>query len=58
MDKCEDLESAQIDIYKRLRPSSPPTAEISASFFDNLFRNADYYDLSPVGRYKLNSRLT
>lgn len=57
MDKCEDLESAQIDIYKRLRPSSPPTAEISASFFDNLFRNPDYYDLSPVGRYKLNSRL-
>lgn len=57
MDRCEDLESAQIDIYKRLRPSSPPTAEISASFFDNLFRNPDYYDLSPVGRYKLNSRL-
>lgn len=57
MDKCEDLESAQIDIYKRLRPSSPPTPEISASFFDNLFRNPDYYDLSPVGRYKLNSRL-
>ena len=57
MDKCEDMESAQIDIYKRLRPSSPPTPEISASFFDNLFRNPDYYDLSPVGRYKLNSRL-
>jgi hypothetical protein len=45
MDKCEDLESAQVDIYKRLRPSSPPTPEISASFFDNLFRNPDYYDL-------------
>ena len=57
MDKCEDMESAQIDIYKRLRPSSPPTPEISSSFFDNLFRNPDYYDLSPVGRYKLNSRL-
>ena len=57
MDKCEDLESAQIDIYKRLRPSSPPTPEVSASFFDNLFRNPHYYDLSPVGRYKLNSRL-
>ena len=28
-----------------------------ASFFDNLFRNGDYYDLSPVGRYKLNQRL-
>lgn len=57
IDKCEDLETAQIDIYKRLRPSSPPTPEISASFFDNLFRNPDYYDLSPVGRYKLNARL-
>lgn len=57
MDKCEDTESAQVDIYRRLRPSSPPTPEISASFFDNLFRNPDYYDLSQVGRYKLNSRL-
>ena len=57
MDKCEDMESAQVDIYKRLRPSSPPTPEIASSFFDNLFRNPDYYDLSPVGRYKLNSRL-
>lgn len=57
MDKCEDMESAQIDIYRRLRPSSPPTPEIAANFFDNLFRNPDYYDLSPVGRYKLNSKL-
>ncbi|GAB1411045.1 DNA-directed RNA polymerase subunit beta [Desulfovibrionales bacterium] len=57
LDKSEDMESAQIDIYKRLRPSSPPTPEISATFFDNLFRNPDYYDLSPVGRYKLNARL-
>ncbi|MBQ5727872.1 MAG: DNA-directed RNA polymerase subunit beta, partial [Mailhella sp.] len=39
------------------RPSSPPTPEIAASYFDNLFRNADYYDLSAVGRYKLNLRL-
>ena len=57
LDKTEDMESAQIEIYRRLRPSSPPTPEIAATFFDNLFRNADYYDLSPVGRYKLNSRL-
>jgi len=56
-DKTSDLESAQIEIYKRLRPSSPPTPEIAASFFENLFRSADYYDLSSVGRYKLNSRL-
>ncbi|NCC25169.1 MAG: DNA-directed RNA polymerase subunit beta [Deltaproteobacteria bacterium] len=57
LDKTEDIESAQIDIYKRLRPSSPPTPEISSTFFDNLFRNPDYYDLSSVGRYKLNMRL-
>jgi DNA-directed RNA polymerase subunit beta len=58
LDRIVDKEKAQEEIYRRLRPSSPPTAEIAASFFDNLFRNADYYDLSPVGRYKLNQRLT
>jgi DNA-directed RNA polymerase subunit beta len=57
LDRTADKEKAQEEIYRRLRPSSPPTAEIAASFFDNLFRNADYYDLSPVGRYKLNQRL-
>jgi len=56
-DKTTDLASAQIEIYRRLRPSSPPTAEIAASFFENLFRNPDYYDLSTVGRYKLNTRM-
>ena len=56
-DRIADQEKAQEEIYRRLRPSSPPTAEIAASFFDNLFRNPDYYDLSPVGRYKLNQRL-
>ncbi len=58
LDKTIDLETAQIEIYRRLRPSSPPTPEIAASFFENLFRNPDYYDLSSVGRYKLNVRLT
>ncbi len=57
LDKTRDMLEAQVEIYKRLRPSSPPTPEIASSFFDNLFRNPDYYDLSPVGRYKLNSRL-
>ncbi len=56
-DKTDTIESAQIEIYRRLRPSSPPTPEIAASFFENLFRNVDYYDLSDVGRYKINSRL-
>ena len=50
-DKTPTMEKAQEEIYRRLRPSSPPTPEIAASFFDNLFRNGDYYDLSPVGRY-------
>lgn len=57
LDKTTDSESAQIEIYRRLRPSSPPTPEVAASFFDNIFRNPDYYDLSLVGRYKLNLRL-
>lgn len=46
-DKTPTMEKAQEEIYRRLRPSSPPTPEIAASFFDNLFRNGDYYDLSP-----------
>ncbi|MCL1890281.1 MAG: DNA-directed RNA polymerase subunit beta, partial [Desulfovibrionaceae bacterium] len=58
LDKIQDTDGAQVEIYRRLRPSSPPTAEIAASFFNNIFRNPDYYDLSPVGRYKLNQRLS
>ncbi|MBU1002986.1 MAG: DNA-directed RNA polymerase subunit beta [Proteobacteria bacterium] len=57
LDKTIDTATAQIEIYRRLRPSSPPTPEIASTFFENLFRNPDYYDLSGVGRYKLNSRL-
>jgi len=57
LDHMEDTQKAQEEIYRRLRPSSPPTPEIAASFFDNLFRNEMYYDLSLVGRYKLTQRL-
>ncbi len=56
-DRAPDEVKAQEEIYRRLRPSSPPTPDIAASFFANIFRNIDYYDLSPVGRYKLNQRL-
>ena len=56
-DKVENTTKAQEEIYRRLRPSSPPTPEIATNFFGNIFRNLDYYDLSPVGRYKLNQRL-
>ncbi len=57
LDKTTDKLSAQIEIYRRLRPSSPPTPEVAESFFENIFYNPEYYDLSMVGRYKLNKRL-
>ena len=57
LDKTTTKEDAQLEIYKRLRPSSPPTAEVFSTYFDNIFRNPDYYDLSVVGRYKINQRL-
>ncbi|BCO09978.1 DNA-directed RNA polymerase subunit beta [Desulfolithobacter dissulfuricans] len=57
MDKVQDTEQAQIEIYRRLRPSSPPTPEVAATFFENLFFNPSTYDLSEVGRYKINSKL-
>jgi DNA-directed RNA polymerase subunit beta len=49
--------NAQIEIYRRLRPSNPATVEISKNFFNNLFFKTDYYDLSRVGRLKLNRKL-
>ncbi len=49
--------NAQIEIYRRLRPSNPATVEISKTFFNNLFFRTEYYDLSRVGRLKLNRKL-
>jgi len=57
LDKAKTTEEALIEIYRRLRPSSPPTREIAESFFNNLFFNQDLYDLSEVGRYKINAKL-
>ena len=57
IDKTTDQQSAQVEIYRRLRPSSPPTPDVAKTFFENIFSNPDYYDLSIVGRYKLNKRL-
>ncbi|MFV0436987.1 MAG: DNA-directed RNA polymerase subunit beta [Desulfopila sp.] len=57
VDKVASSEDALLEIYRRLRPSSPPTVEVAQGFFDNLFFNADLYDLSEVGRYKINARL-
>ncbi len=57
LDKVGSSEEALLEIYRRLRPSSPPTLEVAQTFFDNLFFNQDLYDLSEVGRYKINARL-
>ncbi len=57
VDKVEDAGDAIIDIYRRLRPGDPPTVETATQFFNDLFFNPDKYDLSPVGRLKLNHKL-
>jgi DNA-directed RNA polymerase subunit beta len=54
VDKISSPEEALIEIYKRMRPGDPPTIEAAKQLFDNLFFNADRYDLSRVGRLKLN----
>ncbi len=53
----KESERALIDIYKRLRPGDPPTIETAIGLFYNLFFNPDRYDLSKVGRMKLNHKL-
>jgi DNA-directed RNA polymerase subunit beta len=51
---CED---SLIEIYRRLRPGDPPRPETATSTFKNLFFNSDRYDLSDIGRYKINHKL-
>jgi DNA-directed RNA polymerase subunit beta len=53
----KESERALIDIYKRLRPGDPPTIETAIGLFYNLFFNAERYDLSKVGRMKLNHKI-
>ncbi len=50
-------EEALVDIYRVMRPGEPPTLESSHALFESLFFNSDRYDLSSVGRVKMNSRL-
>ncbi len=57
LDKVETAQEAVLDLYRKIRPSTPPTLEVAQTFFDNLFFNPEHYDLSPVGRLKLNLRL-
>jgi len=57
-DKNNNKEDAITEIYKVLRPGEPPTLEIATQIFNNLFFSSDRYDLSDVGRVKMNSRLS
>ena len=56
-DKNNTKDEAISEIYKMLRPGEPPTIEIATQIFNNLFFSSDRYDLSDVGRVKMNSRL-
>ncbi|WP_438026903.1 DNA-directed RNA polymerase subunit beta [Sorangium sp. So ce233] len=53
-DKVKTMEDSILEIYRRLRPGGPPTLETAKTLFHNLFFNAERYDLSKVGRLKLN----
>ncbi len=56
-DKCTDRSQALQDIYRVLRPGEPPNPETAEALFENLFFNSERYDLSAVGRVKMNMRL-
>ncbi len=56
-DKNATREEALIDIYRVMRPGEPPTLESAEGLFNGLFFSLERYDLSPVGRVKMNSRL-
>ena len=56
-DKNKNRNDAVNEIYKILRPGEPPTIEAADKLFRSLFFDRERYDLSPVGRLKINSRL-
>ena len=57
VDKNSSREEALIDIYRVMRPGEPPTLETAEALFTGLFFDSERYDLSAVGRVKMNSRL-
>jgi len=56
-DKVSTQDGALIEIYKKLRPGEPPTIHSARDLFNGLFFDPKRYDLSPVGRLKINKRL-
>ena len=57
IDKNTTREDALFDIYRVMRPGEPPTAEAAEAMFNSLFFDSERYDLSSVGRVKMNMRL-
>ncbi len=55
-DHVSTVNEALMEICARLRPGDPPTLETATAFFENLFFNPERYDLSPVGRLKINHK--
>ncbi|KAA0970969.1 DNA-directed RNA polymerase subunit beta [Aureimonas fodinaquatilis] len=56
-DKNETRQDALFDIYRVMRPGEPPTIETAEAMFHSLFFDSERYDLSAVGRVKMNMRL-
>src|SRR5205085_8105385 len=56
-DLAPTRDDALIEIYKRARPGEPPSVESARAYFENAFFNPKRYDLTRVGRYKLNRKL-
>src|ERR687891_48620 len=56
-ERCANREEALLDIYRVLRPGEPPNLDTAENLFQGLFFDPERYDLSPVGRVKLNARL-
>ncbi|MCK5219722.1 DNA-directed RNA polymerase subunit beta, partial [bacterium] len=56
-DNSRSKNEALIEIYRKMRPGDPPTVESASALLDGLFFNPKRYNLSKVGRYKLNKRL-
>ena len=57
VDKNESRQDALFDIYRVMRPGEPPTMETAEAMFQSLFFDSERYDLSAVGRVKMNMRL-
>jgi DNA-directed RNA polymerase subunit beta len=57
LDKVTTKEDALIEIYRLMRPGNPATPEVAQDFVDHMFFKSSYYDLSGVGRLKINLRL-